>query len=315
MHLLSHGFFKALLFLGSGSVIHGCNHEQDIREMGGLRRKMPVTFVVYAIGMMALSGVPLFFAGAWTKEAIVDAAHHWPVSMVPYYLVLAGVFLTSLYMTRQMIYVFFGAPREAAAHAHESPMVMTIPLVVLAVCTIFFSLFLTPAWPWLESYLSGETAAVHPGMLIQAGLIVSLALVAGGISAGTWFYRRAGREDPLESAAPGLYAALEQRLWFDELYEFTILKWSALAERFASWMDRFVWDGGVRAVGGAARWLAALTMKADQSGINNSVDQGCDAAQRLGRRVGGWQSGQIQTYLRAVGLGMLALLFLYAWLT
>ena len=78
MHLLAHGFFKALLFLGSGSVIHGCHEEQDIRRMGGLRGLMPVTFLTYAIGMMALSGVPLFFSGAWTKEEILHATSHWP---------------------------------------------------------------------------------------------------------------------------------------------------------------------------------------------------------------------------------------------
>src|SRR3954471_2966869 len=108
MHLLAHGFFKALLFLGSGSVIHATHHEQDIRKMGGLRKLMPVTFVTYAIGMMALSGVPLFFAGAWTKEEILHATGHWPKSSVPHYLMLAGVVLTALYMTRQVIYVFFG---------------------------------------------------------------------------------------------------------------------------------------------------------------------------------------------------------------
>src|SRR5439155_3309137 len=129
MHLLAHGFFKALLFLGAGSVIHGCHHEQDIREMGGLRRFMPVTFLTYAVGMMALSGVPLFFSGGWTKEAILHATAHWQASRWPFYLMLAGVVLTALYMTRQIIYVFFGNRRAAAEHAHESRHVMTIPLI------------------------------------------------------------------------------------------------------------------------------------------------------------------------------------------
>ena len=143
MHLLAHGFFKALLFLGSGSVIHGCHGEQDIRKMGGLRRLMPVTFGTYAIGMMALSGVPLFFSGGWTKEEILHATAHWPRSHAPYYLMLAGVVLTALYMTRQMIYVFFGDRRSAAEHAHESPRVMTMPLIVLAIGTVFLSVVLT----------------------------------------------------------------------------------------------------------------------------------------------------------------------------
>src|SRR3981081_3080626 len=153
MHLLAHGFFKALLFLGAGSVIHGCHHEQDIRKLGGLRWLMPVTFLTYAIGMMNLSGVPFFFAGGWTKEEILDATAHWHASHLPHYLMLAGVVLTALYMTRQMIYVFFGNRREASEHAHESPSVMTVPLIVLAVCAIVLSVVLTPAWPWLHSYL------------------------------------------------------------------------------------------------------------------------------------------------------------------
>ena len=129
--------------------------------MGGLRGLMPVTFLTYAIGMMALSGVPLFFSGAWTKEEILHATSHWSASRVPHYLMLAGVVLTALYMTRQMIYVFFGPRRAASEHAHESPRVMTMPLIVLAVCAIVFSVVLTPAWPWLHDYLSGERAAFN----------------------------------------------------------------------------------------------------------------------------------------------------------
>src|SRR5438477_747522 len=119
MHLLAHGFFKALLFLGAGSVIHGLHHEQDIRKMGGLRRLMPITFSTYAVGMMALSGVPFFFSGGWTKEEILHATSQWPRSHIPYYLMLVGVFLTALYMTRQIIFVFFGNRRAASEHGQK----------------------------------------------------------------------------------------------------------------------------------------------------------------------------------------------------
>src|SRR6266487_227744 len=138
-HLLAHGFFKALLFLGAGSVIHGLHHEQDIRKMGGLRRLMPVTFFTYAIGMMNLSGVPFFFSGGWTKEEVLHATAHWHASHLPHYLMLAGVVLTALYMTRQIIYIFFGNRRAASEVAHESPGVMTMPLIALAACVIVFS--------------------------------------------------------------------------------------------------------------------------------------------------------------------------------
>src|SRR6516225_5645436 len=143
MHLLAHGFFKALLFLCAGSVIHGLHHEQDIRKMGGLRRSFRLPFGTFPSGMMALSGVPFFFSGGWTKEEILHATAHWPRSHAPYYLMLAGVVLTALYMTRQMIYVFFGNSRRAAEHAHESPRVMTLPLIVLSIGTVFLSVVLT----------------------------------------------------------------------------------------------------------------------------------------------------------------------------
>jgi NADH-quinone oxidoreductase subunit L len=314
MHLLAHGFFKALLFLGSGSVIHGCHEEQDIRNMGGLRRLMPVTFLTYAIGMMTLSGVPLFFSGAWTKEEILHATAHWPKSSVPYYLMLAGVVLTALYMTRQMIYVFFGDKRAASEHAHESPRVMTMPLIVLAVCAIVFSIALTPAWPWLHGYLSGEPAHFEIGQLIQPMLFLSLALVAGGIGLGVLFYRKAGATDPLAQTQPAIFRFLENKMWLDEFYARTVLAFAHFAARFSDVMDRYFWDGLVRALAGVGQLFGILSSHFDERGINSGVDGATTGARGLGRFIAARHSGQIQTYLRAAGVGALALLILYAWL-
>ena len=314
MHLLAHGFFKALLFLGSGSVIHGCHEEQDIRNMGGLRRLMPVTFLTYAIGMMTLSGVPLFFSGAWTKEEILHATAHWPKSSVPYYLMLAGVVLTALYMTRQMIYVFFGDKRAASEHAHESPRVMTMPLIVLAVCAIVFSIALTPAWPWLHGYLSGEPAHFEIGQLIQPMLFLSLALVAGGIGLGVLFYRKAGATDPLAQAQPVIFRFLENKMWLDEFYARTVLAFAHFAARFSDVMDRYFWDGLVRALAGVGQLFGILSSHFDERGINSGVDGATTGARGLGRFIAARHSGQIQTYLRAAAVGALALLILYAWL-
>src|SRR5208283_2808431 len=125
-HLITHAFFKALLFLGAGSVIHGCHGEQDIRKMGGLRKLMPWTFVTYAAGMMALCGVPLFFSGFWSKDEILHAAWNWTPSTIPFVLGVIGAFLTAFYMTRQVSWVFFGKPADTRCRAHESPAVMTI---------------------------------------------------------------------------------------------------------------------------------------------------------------------------------------------
>ena len=314
MHLLAHGFFKALLFLGAGSVIHGVHHEQDIRKMGGLRRLMPITFSTYAIGMMALSGVPFFFSGGWTKEEILHATSNWPRSHLPHYLMLIGVILTALYMTRQIIYVFFGNRRTASEHAPESPSVMTLPLIVLAVCAIFFSLVLTPAWPWLESYLTGHPARFDPHLLVQPMTIVSLALVGAGVAIGIWIYRRAGETDPIQHAQPALFRFLENKMWIDEIYDRTVIALSWILARLSDWMDRHVWDGLVRGVGAVGQFLARLTTGADERVINAGVDEGTIGAQGFGRVMSRWHSGQIQTYLGAVALGMLALVLLYAWL-
>ena len=345
MHLIAHGFFKALLFLGAGSVIHGLHHEQDIRKMGGLRWILPVTFLTYAIGMMNLSGVPFFFSGGWTKEEVLHATGHWPVSRLPYYLMLAGVILTALYMTRQIIYVFFGSARntdvqsvrpadlhsvEAATttenisvggtghrpvfHAHESPPVMTMPLIVLALCSILFVLVLTPAWPWLHAYLNGEPARVDFDSLIQPMLFLSLALVAGGIGLGWLIYRRIRETDPLARAQPGLFRFLENKMWFDEFYEQTVITFSRILARLADWLDRYFWDGLVRLFAGIGQAFGVLSKGFDDHGINAGVDETMSGTRGFGRLIAAAHSGQIQTYLGAIALGMLLLLVLYAWL-
>ena len=322
MHLIAHGFFKALLFLGAGSVIHGCQGEHDIRKMGGLRKLMPITFPTYAIGMMALSGVPLFFSGGWTKEEILHATSRWPSSRLPYYLMLVGVVLTALYMTRQMIYIFFGNRRAATEHAHESARVMTMPLIVLAICTIAFGVVLTPAWPWLQSYLTGESARFDAALLIQPMLFVSLVLVGAGVGLGVWMYRNAGVQDrhrapetdPLEHAQPALFQFLENKMWLDELYASTVIAFSKTAARLSDWMDRNVWDGLVRGFGGLGQLFGIFTTNFDERGINAGVDETTTGTRGLGRLISGWHSGQIQNYLRAVGVAVLALLILYAWL-
>jgi proton-translocating NADH-quinone oxidoreductase chain L len=322
MHLLAHGFFKALLFLGTGSVIHGCHGEQDIRKMGGLRRLMPITFSTYAIGMMALSGVPLFFSGGWTKEEILHVTAHWPASRLPYYLLLIGVVLTSLYMTRQIIYVFFGNRRAGSQRAHESPRVITMPLIALAICAILFSVVLTPAWPWLHDYLTNESAHFKFSRLIQPTLFLSLVLVGVGFALGIWMYRKAGVQDrgrpaetdPLEFAQPELFRFLENKMWIDELYARTVIAFSWMSARLSDWMDRNCWDRLVRGFGAIGQLFGIFTASVDERGINAGVDETTVGTRGLGRLMSAAHSGQIQTYLSVIAIGMLALLLFYAWL-
>lgn len=283
--------------------------------MGGLRKLMPVTFATYAIGMMALSGVPLLFSGGWTKEEILHAASHWPSSRVPYFLLLVGVILTALYMTRQVMYVFFGNPRGNASHAHENRWVMTIPLIVLAFCAIALSVVLTPAWPWLEDFLGGEPfESVLPVSFEPVPILLSLILVTTGIGVGVWLYRRAGETDPLQQQFPAAFRFLENKMWIDEIYDRTVIALSAVAARISDWMDRNVWDRLVRGVGAIGQFFAALTMGADEGVINAGVDETTAGARGFGRVISRLHSGQIQIYLGAVALGALALILFYAWL-
>jgi hypothetical protein len=185
---------------------------------------------------------------------------------------------------------------------------------VLAICTIGLSAVLTPAWPWLHGYLSGEPGALDAGELIQPMLLVSLVLVAAGIGLGIWIYRRAGTTDPLQQAVPVLFRFLENKMWLDELYAVTVIALSRAAALVSSWLDRFFWDGLVRAVAGIGQLFGSFSIGFDERGINAGVDETAGGARGLGRVLSKFHSGQVQTYLAAVAVALLALLLFYAWL-
>ena len=354
-HLITHAFFKALLFLGAGSVIHGVHEEQDIRHMGGLRRFMPVTFVTYAIGMMALAGVPVFFAGFWSKDAILHAAHGWKVSHVPFYLGVLGALLTAFYMTRQVCHVFFGSYRgatgghphdhaPAAAHGnhskhdhghdhghghgaasgepHESPAVMTVPLTLLAVCAILLGFLGTPAWPWFQGYLTGEHVHWEPGELLSAEhaplMLGSALIVALGIGFGWWLYGRRPLANPaapdtLARRFPGLFGLLREKYRIDELYAGTVIRGHTLWSTACDWFDRWVWGGVVAGVSAATVGLSWVSKVFDEFAVNLGFDEACARVRRGGRFASLFQNGQVQEYLRALGLALALLVLFFAW--
>jgi len=313
-HLLTHAFFKALLFLGAGSVIHAAHHEQDIRQLGGLKAKMKVTFATFSIGMMALAGVPFLFSGFWSKEAILHAAHEWDVSHLPLFMGLAAVVLTAFYMTRLMAEVFFGQPRShAAEHAHENSATMTAPLVILAVFAVVLGFLGTPKWPWLQAKLLGE-AEVHGHPIFEgAGLmILSIVLVGAGLGLGWVLYGRklratAEARDPIESAAPGVFAALAARLGFDELYAATVGRLMTAAATLADWFDRRVWDGAVRAVAALARVFGFMDQQAEDEAINGTFDATSDGLRGSAQIYSRAQSGNTHGYLLTLAVSFVVL--------
>jgi NADH-quinone oxidoreductase subunit L len=313
-HLLTHAFFKALLFLGAGSVIHAAHHEQDIRLLGGLAPRMRVTFATFAIGMMALAGVPFLFSGFWSKEAILHAAHAWPVSHLPLAMGLTAVVLTAFYMTRLVAEVFFGRPRShAAEHAQENSAVMTLPLVLLAVCAVLLGFLGTPVWPWLQAKLLGhEEVHGHP-LFEGAGLMVlSIVLVGAGLGLGWWLYGRRLRtrpeaQDPIERAAPGVFAALAARLGFDEFYAATFGRLLTGVAVLSDWLDRWAWGGAVRAVASLARVFGLMDQQAEEEVINGGFDRGSRALRTGGETYSRAQSGDAHGYLLTIGVAFVLL--------
>jgi NADH-quinone oxidoreductase subunit L len=348
-HLITHAFFKALLFLGAGSVIHGCHDEQDVRRMGGLRKFMPVTFAVYAIGMMALSGVPLLFSGFWSKDEILHFAHQWPISHGPFYLGVIGALLTAFYMTRQVFYVFFGSCRLALVrttasekktveHAglpvhehpqsalpsepHESPGVMLVPLALLAAGSVLLGFLGTPAWPWFQAFLEGQSATPVLGRLFEGDvsrvMLLSSVVAFAGIGLGWWLYGRKpvpGLESPdvLERFWPNLFTLLRRKYYVDEIYDWALggfVRWWA---RACDWLDRWIWNGLVQLVSAAVVGLSWLDRFFDEYVVNLGFDEFCRRLRDSGRQLARLQNGRVQTYLRVLGLGLALLVVILIW--
>ncbi len=319
-HLFTHAFFKALLFLGAGAVIHGCHEEQDIRRMGGLKTQMRATFLTYAAGMLALCGFPLF-AGFWSKDGILEAAHNSAFIKGPYYLLIFGALLTAFYMTRQVSYVFFGQWR-GQGHAHESPRVMTAPLAILAFFAIVLGVIGTPAWPWFRAFLEGHAASVDIRTLSRSrtslfSSLTSTVIVVLGLGLGWLLYGnkspKADEPDALEKAAPALWAVLRDRLYVDELYGVTVIAFYYWWARVADWLDRRVWGGIVTAVAWVFKMFAQFNRLLDMHGVDGTFDKACEELSTGGGIVSRVQNGRAQTYLRILAFAVIALAAILIW--
>ena len=269
-HLTTHAFFKALLFLGAGSVILALHHEQDIWKMGGLRTKMPVTFWTFMVGTLALAGVPPF-SGFYSKDGILaQAAQH----SLPLFVVGAVVAaLTTFYMFRLVFVAFLGKSRsEAAGHAQESPPVMVWPLRILAFFSVVGGLI------GIEELYGTQLATEHTehavsfgqqliGPFIHAPLAVGVGLLAVviGYAAAYALYAKAAK-DPLPEKLGALSRAMRNRFYFDELYQATVIRFHDFLAAAADWFDRCVIAGvGVRGTHGTTE-LAGRALRLLQTG-------------------------------------------------
>jgi NADH-quinone oxidoreductase subunit L len=319
-HLITHAFFKALLFLGAGSVIHGCHEEQDIRRMGGLKADMPLTFITYAIGMLALCGFPIFFSGFWSKDGILEAAQHWSVAKGPFYLLVFGALLTAFYMTRQVCYVFLGYWRGHKT-AHESPKIMTAPLAILAFFAITLGLIGTPAWPWFRAFLENRAATfswrgfTEPGLgllMVTSSLVVFLGLGLGWRLYGN-NSPKPEEPDALEKSVPWLWAPLRDRLYVDEFYGVTVIAFYKWWARVADWLDRRVWGGIVAFVAVLFALWAQLNRVLDINWVDGGFDKTCEELSEGGGLLASIESGRVQNYLRILAVAVVALVVILFW--
>ena len=333
-HLITHAFFKALLFMGAGSVIHGCHGEQDIRKMGGIRNFMFITFLTYAVGMMALTGFPLL-SGFWSKDAILHSAHGWSVSHIPFYLGVFGAFLTAFYMTRQIALVFWGNYRGRVSHdtqhfrtpelvaiksdhePHESPRSMTVPLILLAICTIGLSLIGTPVWPWFQSFLGSHHDEGFTRDVVQIMMVSGLVfLLGGGLGAGLYGYvqrKRADEPDPLEKLPLGMHTWFARKYGIDELYEMTVIRFNAWFAKACAAIDEKFLGMLVLLLSYVTIAFGWVSNAFDNFIINLGFDQSCERLSKGGSLLSRLQDGRVQIYLRVIGVALVVLVLFLIW--
>lgn len=249
-HLATHAFFKGLLFLGSGSVIHGCHHEQDIFKMGGLAKRMPITTITFAIGIAALAGVN-YLAGYFSKDAILIGAYVENRSI--FWILVVSAAITAFYMGRLFWIAFLGKSKsEAASHAKESPFSMLVPLVILSALAIgggYISLWpenLSLSFAHDFHLVHGETGSVNDALYLSGyKLMGTLGIVAWivGLGGSLLFYGMGAKKDNLSSTLPPLYKILQSKLYIDEFYLWYVKKVQQKFADFINLMDLLIIGG------------------------------------------------------------------------
>ncbi len=327
-HLFTHAFFKALLFLGSGSVIHAMGGEQDMRYMGALKKKIPITHWMMLIASVAISGIP-GLAGFFSKDEILWQSFSNPKGSAVLWMVgLVTAAMTAFYMWRLMSMTFYGQSRvkpEVAAHVHESPPVMTLPLIALAAGSVLAGWLGVPklwtmfgdsfrAFPrWLEPMFALGPEGTHPASIEWSLMVLSVAVAAGGISLAYYLYaKRPDIPDRMLARFRPLHTVLYHKWYVDELYDFLFVNGlgkgggSAMAE-----FDRKIVDGGVNGAGWLTRASATLSMWWDTWIVDGAVRLTSFSVKLLSYPVCLIESGRVQTYALFVVVGVLAFLGYY----
>jgi NADH-quinone oxidoreductase subunit L len=326
-HLITHAFFKALLFLGSGSVIHGVG-TNDMMEMGGLRKKMPYTFWTFLIGMLALAGVPPL-AGFWSKDEILAVA--FEQNMLVWVIGTLAAFITAFYMTRQVCLTFVGQPRKKEIHAHESPRLMYVPLIVLAIGAALLGLLGVPAdFPVLGPLLGNNpfhrflAAQFHQWHYVQlphvsfnaSVMVISIVMAGCGIGLGYLLYGRkpleAGQRDPLERLGI-IWTVLRNKYYIDEIYRGTVIRGTIALATLLFRFDLRIIDAVVNLVGKLTERCSYVSRLFDTYVIDGIVNGVGRVTSAVGQELRYIQTGRVQNYMVIVVISVVLLMgvFLY----
>jgi NADH-quinone oxidoreductase subunit L len=335
-HLITHAFFKSLMFLCSGSVIHGCHHEQEMTKMGGLWRKMPVTAFTMLVGVIAISGLAIpgviAFSGFHSKDAIVATALafikqnpvHFLLFLVP--LVTAG--LTAFYMFRLWFYTFTGKPRDQHLfdHCHESPVVMTIPLLVLSVFAAFCA-FGGETGPLFSMITGDEPAHVAAGVPAtvstislpghdavhavhtEAGAWALLAAISGTLIAWVLYGTTLVNVAEIKRQLAAIHVFLSNKWHFDELYDALFVNPAHVIGSWCVWIDKTLIDGFLHASVRAMQLISKWDRIFDETVVDGFVNMTADAIFRFGRSLRVIQTGRLRQYVMFIVVGVVALFF------
>jgi NADH-quinone oxidoreductase subunit L len=315
-HLMTHAFFKACLFLGAGSVIHAMHHEQDMRKMGGLKQWMPITFATFFISVLAIAGFPPF-AGFFSKDEILWLAFtsdHG--NKLIWLLALCGAGMTAFYMFRQLFMTFYGecrADHHTKEHLHESPSVMTMPLVILAIGAVFAGFIGLPGVlggsqfaHWLEPVIAGHGES-HASHALEWGLMaVSVAVASLGVFVAYLMYRREvlAPEAFANLAGGFLYRLFDRKWYFDEIYQIVFVNGTLLLARFWSAFDAYIIDGIVNGAAALTRFVSWLNGLFDAYVIDGLVNFIADFTFWIGNKFRRLQTGNINSYLYGILIAM-----------
>ncbi len=324
-HLFTHAFFKALLFLGAGSVIHGV-HSNNMSDMGGLRKYMPTTYRTFVIGSLALAGI-IPFAGFFSKDEILGTLGYEGYTVV-LWIAIAGAFVTAFYMTRAVALTFFGE-YKGHGHPHESESLMTVPLVVLAGFSIVAGFVNNPGFAfgdtvalryvgfteWLGTRAEAPLGDHHPESLDWTLAAIGTAAAVVGIVAG-WliFSKDADTQQARDSfAVPGLYPLLRAKYYMDDLALGLVAAIKGPMAQFVNWTNTYILDGIVNGVGVLVSGLGRIVYgSADQRGIDGIINGAGALAGAAGGALRKLQTGRIQQYAGALVAGAVVLVIGFA---